>query len=89
MGSTGPTTQQAVSERVRLVEMSVQKLEAWVKAGFLARDREKKMEALPALAARVAELEKPWYRKVGGAKASGQREAGQSTLLQRMEALNS
>ena len=42
-----------------------------------------------ALAARVAALEKPWYRSVGATKASGHPEADKSTLLQRMETFNS
>jgi len=42
-----------------------------------------------ALAARVAELEKPWYRRVGATKTSGHPEADKSTLLRRMEAFNS
>ena len=42
-----------------------------------------------ALVARVAELEKPFYRRILGATTIVQPEADKSTLLQRMEAFNS
>ena len=86
MGSTGPTP-----EEFRTLQNEVRTQSALLSA---VRARVKSLEtveteALAALAARVAELEKPWYRKLGATKASVQPEARESTLLQRMEALNS
>ena len=86
MGSTGPTREEvaALQNEVRTQSVRLSVVVARVKSL-----ETEETEALAALAARVAELEKPWYRKLGATKASGQPEARESTLLQRMEALNS
>lgn len=86
MGSTGPTREEvaALQNEFRTQSALLSSVRASVKSLETAET-----EALAALAARVAELEKPWYRKLGATKASGQPEARESTLLQRVEALNS
>jgi len=79
----GPEEFRALKSEVHTQGMEINGL---VARKSLERDE---TEALAALAARVAALEKPWYKKLGATKASGQPEARESTLLQRMEALNS
>ena len=55
----------------------------------MTRHKQRTDARTDALVARVAELEKPWYRRVGATKTSVHQEADKSTLLQRMEAFNS
>ena len=86
MGSTGPTREEVAALHNEVRTQSVLLSAVRVRMNSLETEE---TEALAALAARVAELEKPWYRKLGATKASGQPEARESTLLQRMEALNS
>ena len=78
---------QKLETKVQNLERTVAMQQEAAKAQF--REIQAKMTTMDALAARVAELEKPWYRRGKGAKASGHPEADKSTLLQRMEAFNS
>ena len=54
----------------------------------MTRHKQRTDARTDALVARVAALEKPWYRRGKGAKASGHPEADKSTLLRRIEAFN-
>ena len=73
-----------VVERMETVEALVPVVATLVEAAKNKDDHDK----IEGLLGRVAELEKPFYRRKWGAKASVQAEVDMSTLLRRMEAFN-